>query len=52
VKEKHPFDGPMVLLVDGQDRTISQRVAQQIYVRVEAPMRAEEPKRKRREKSA
>jgi Fe2+ transport system protein FeoA len=33
VREKHPFDGPMVLLVDGQDRTVSERVAQQIFVR-------------------
>jgi DtxR family Mn-dependent transcriptional regulator len=33
VREKHPFDGPIVLSVDGQDRTVSQRVAQQIYVR-------------------
>jgi DtxR family Mn-dependent transcriptional regulator len=32
VREKHPFDGPLVLRVDGNDRTISQRVAQQIYV--------------------
>ncbi len=33
VLEKHPFDGPLVLRVDGQERTVSQRVAQQIYVR-------------------
>jgi DtxR family Mn-dependent transcriptional regulator len=33
VREKHPFDGPIVVSVDGQDRTVSQRVAQQIYVR-------------------
>src|ERR671914_2088599 len=35
VKEKHPFDGPMVLRVDGKERTISQKVAIQIYVRKE-----------------
>jgi DtxR family Mn-dependent transcriptional regulator len=35
VKEKHPFDGPLVLSVDGRERTISQRVAIQIYVRKE-----------------
>src|SRR6266851_193526 len=35
VLEKHPFDGPIVLRVAGQDRTVSQRVAQQIYVRKE-----------------
>ena len=33
VREKHPFDGPIVVSVAGQDRTVSQRVAQQIYVR-------------------
>jgi DtxR family Mn-dependent transcriptional regulator len=32
VREKHPFDGPLVLVVAGFDRTISHRVAQQIYV--------------------
>jgi DtxR family Mn-dependent transcriptional regulator len=33
VREKHPFDGPLVLSVAGQDRTVSERVAQQIFVR-------------------
>jgi DtxR family Mn-dependent transcriptional regulator len=33
VREKHPFDGPIVLRVAGNDRTVSQRVAQQIFVR-------------------
>jgi DtxR family Mn-dependent transcriptional regulator len=33
VREKHPFDGPLVLSVDGQDRTIGERVARQILVR-------------------
>jgi len=32
VREKHPFDGPLVLVVAGQHRTLSQRVAQQIYI--------------------
>ena len=35
VREKHPFDGPIVLRVGGQDRTVSERVARQIYVRKE-----------------
>jgi DtxR family Mn-dependent transcriptional regulator len=35
VREKHPFDGPLVLLVDGHDRTVSATVARQIYVRKE-----------------
>lgn len=34
VKEKHPFDGPMVLRVEGQERTVSQKLATQIFVRV------------------
>ncbi len=33
VKEKHPFDGPLVLRVDGLDRTVGEKVARQIYVR-------------------
>lgn len=32
VREKHPFDGPLVLVVDGEDRTIGERVARQIFV--------------------
>jgi Fe2+ transport system protein FeoA len=35
VKEKHPFDGPLVLRVDGHDRTVGEKVAQQIFVRKE-----------------
>ena len=37
VREKHPFDGPLVLLVGGANRTVSQRIAQQIYVRLAPP---------------
>ena len=33
VREKHPFDGPMVLRVDGRDRTVGEKVARQVYVR-------------------
>jgi DtxR family Mn-dependent transcriptional regulator len=33
VREKHPFDGPLVVRVDGQDRTLGDRVARRIYVR-------------------
>ena len=32
VREKHPFDGPLVLLVDGHQRTVGEKVARQIYV--------------------
>ncbi|HVF75338.1 MAG TPA: metal-dependent transcriptional regulator [Acidimicrobiales bacterium] len=35
VREKHPFDGPLVLRVEGHDRTVGERVARQIYVRKE-----------------
>ncbi|HZQ26593.1 MAG TPA: metal-dependent transcriptional regulator [Acidimicrobiales bacterium] len=35
VREKHPFDGPLVLLVEGNDRTVGEKVARQIYVRKE-----------------
>ena len=34
VKEKHPFDGPLVVAVDGHDRTLGERVARQILVRL------------------
>jgi DtxR family Mn-dependent transcriptional regulator len=32
VIEKHPFDGPLVVSVGGQARTLGERVARQIYV--------------------
>ena len=32
VVEKHPFDGPLVVKVAGEDRTLGERVARQIYV--------------------
>ncbi|MDP9402271.1 MAG: metal-dependent transcriptional regulator [Actinomycetota bacterium] len=35
VEEKHPFDGPLVLMVDGKHRTVGDKVARQIYVRKE-----------------
>ena len=33
VREKQPFDGPLVVSVDGQDRTLGEKVARQILVR-------------------
>jgi DtxR family Mn-dependent transcriptional regulator len=45
VREKLPFGGPMVLDVDGSDRTVGERIARQIYVRKDANS-------KRREQSA
>jgi DtxR family transcriptional regulator, Mn-dependent transcriptional regulator len=35
VREKHPFDGPLVVRVDGKDRTVGEKIASQIYVRKE-----------------
>lgn len=32
VKEKHPFDGPLVVTVDGHDRTLGRTVANQVFV--------------------
>ena len=32
VREKHPFDGPLVLEVAGEDRTVGERIARQIFV--------------------
>jgi DtxR family Mn-dependent transcriptional regulator len=32
VREKHPFDGPLVLRVDGHDRTLGRTVATQVFV--------------------
>jgi DtxR family transcriptional regulator, Mn-dependent transcriptional regulator len=33
VREKHPFDGPLVLRVEGTERTLGSTVANQVYVR-------------------
>jgi DtxR family Mn-dependent transcriptional regulator len=33
VLEKHPFDGPLVVRVNGQARTLGDKVARQIYVK-------------------
>ncbi len=33
VQEKHPFDGPLVLRVDGKERTLGSTVANQVFVR-------------------
>jgi DtxR family Mn-dependent transcriptional regulator len=42
VVEKHPFDGPVVVRVDGQERTVGDRVARQIYVKKADPSPREE----------
>ncbi len=47
VIEKHPFDGPIVVKVEGRDRTVGERLAENIFVKarnlvaVESPGRAE-----------
>lgn len=33
VREKHPFDGPLVVRVGGADRTLGEKVARQVHVR-------------------
>jgi DtxR family Mn-dependent transcriptional regulator len=33
VREKHPFDGPLVLRVEGQERTVGEKIANQIFVK-------------------
>ncbi|MGH9267297.1 MAG: metal-dependent transcriptional regulator, partial [Acidimicrobiales bacterium] len=37
VREKHPFDGPLVLRVEGHDRTVGEKLARQIFVRTLPP---------------
>jgi DtxR family Mn-dependent transcriptional regulator len=48
VVEKHPFDGPLVITVEGKDRTLGERVARQIYVtrRTKGRNDAHAPRRK------
>jgi DtxR family Mn-dependent transcriptional regulator len=36
VREKHPFDGPLVLRVNGKERTLGSSVASKVYVTVQA----------------
>jgi DtxR family Mn-dependent transcriptional regulator len=33
VREKHPFDGPLVVTVEGRERTLGDKIARQILVR-------------------
>jgi DtxR family transcriptional regulator, Mn-dependent transcriptional regulator len=51
VKEKHPFDGPLVVAVDGQDRTLGERVARQILVRMPETGNNANVKQKRRKET-
>ena len=36
VREKHPFDGPLVLRVAGEDRTVGEKLARQLFVSKES----------------
>lgn len=36
VLDKHPFDGPVVLRVEGKERALGERIARQIYVKKES----------------
>lgn len=44
VKEKHPFEGPLVLRVGADDRTVGEKVASQIFVQPRSNSRP--PKKK------
>jgi DtxR family transcriptional regulator, Mn-dependent transcriptional regulator len=44
VKEKHPFDGPLVLVVDGVDRTLGSTVAHQVFVQRAEPAATGDPR--------
>jgi Fe2+ transport system protein FeoA len=53
VREKHPFDGPLILRVDGSDRTVGEKVARQIFVTKQVGGADQPtPESKRREQSA
>jgi DtxR family Mn-dependent transcriptional regulator len=45
VREKHPFEGPIMLRVDGTERTLGFKLAQQIYVNplLSSPLEGEVP---------
>ncbi|HZU74348.1 MAG TPA: metal-dependent transcriptional regulator [Acidimicrobiales bacterium] len=45
VVEKHPFEGPLVLRVSGEDRTVGEKLARQLYV-------IKDSSKKRRENTA
>ena len=48
IQEKHPFDGPIVVRVEGKDRTIGEKVANQVFVRVNDPRPPKKKDGKRR----
>jgi DtxR family Mn-dependent transcriptional regulator len=51
VRDKPAFGGPIVVRIDGEDRTVYERLAQQIFVR-QSPGAERTPEQQRREQSA
>jgi DtxR family transcriptional regulator, Mn-dependent transcriptional regulator len=49
VVEKHPFDGPVVVRVEGTDRTVGERLAERIFVKARHLVAADNPGRPERE---
>jgi DtxR family transcriptional regulator, Mn-dependent transcriptional regulator len=45
IVEKHPFDGPIVVSVDGTSRTVGERLAKQIFVKARHLVAADRPAR-------
>ena len=43
VREKHPFEGPLVLRVDEKDRTLGEKVAHHLYVKKDLKPMEETP---------
>lgn len=52
VREKHPFDGPLVLRVEGEDRTVGEKLARQLFVSRDTASGDSRDRPKRREHSA
>ncbi|HZT64928.1 MAG TPA: metal-dependent transcriptional regulator [Acidimicrobiales bacterium] len=44
VREKHPFDGPLVLRVEGEDRTVGEKLARQLFVSRDLPSGRQTPR--------
>jgi DtxR family transcriptional regulator, Mn-dependent transcriptional regulator len=42
VRAKQPFDGPLVVSVEGEDRTLGERLAHQVFVHIQEPARPED----------
>jgi Fe2+ transport system protein FeoA len=49
VLEKQPFDGPLVVRVDGEARVVGEKVARQIYVKTDDSAEGRDPTGRNRE---